>query len=186
MVFLGDYSVTFSSALEFLKDQGSLAARRYDSMDNESKEGYVIATGSFVLRHMDGIQRIYHAGAAGSDKDTPLPPVTPSELAKLRTHRFIVDVLEPQLPRLASIMTKTDIARRRAIQCEDPLREALQKQGSATSFKDSWAVCQNRFIRLQEFCGGLATAFPGTAVIESDFSVVNLLCVTCTRVPYIV
>jgi hypothetical protein len=37
----------------------------------------------------------------------------------------------------------------------------------------SWAVCQNRFIRLQEFCGGLPTVFPGTAVVESDFSVVN-------------
>jgi hypothetical protein len=79
---LGDYPVTFSSALDFLKDQGSLAARRYDSMDNESKERCVIATGSFVLRLMDGIQLIYHAGAAGSDKHTPLPPVTPSELCE--------------------------------------------------------------------------------------------------------
>jgi hypothetical protein len=61
----------------------------------------------------------------------------------------------------------------RAIQCEDPQKEALQKLDSATSFKDSWAVCQNRFIRFQEFCGGLATVFPGTAVVESDFSLVN-------------
>jgi hypothetical protein len=103
---LGDYSVTFSSALDFLKDQGSLSARRNDSMDNESKERCVVATGSFVLRLMDGIQRIYHAGAAGSDKHTSLPLETPSELAKLRIHRFIVDVLEPQRPRLASIMTE--------------------------------------------------------------------------------
>jgi hypothetical protein len=28
----------------------------------------------------------------------------------------------------------------RAIQCEGPLREEMQKQGSATSFKDSRAV----------------------------------------------
>jgi hypothetical protein len=105
---LGGYSVTFSSALDFLKDQGSLAARRYDSMD-ESEERRVVATGSFVLRLMDGIQRIYHKGAAGSDKDTPLQPVTPGELAKLRTHRFIVDVLEPQRPRLASILTEADM-----------------------------------------------------------------------------
>jgi hypothetical protein len=178
---LGEYSVTCSSVLDFLKDQGSLAARKYDSLDNESKERCVFARGSFVLRLMDGIQRISHAGAAGSDRHTPLPPVTPGELAKLRTHRFIVDVLEPQRPRLASIKTEADIhvievehrELLRAIQCEDPLREALQKQGSATSFKDSWAVCQNRFIHLQEFCGGLATVFPGTAVVESDFSVVN-------------
>jgi hypothetical protein len=158
-----------------------LAARKYDSLDNKSKERCVFASGSFVLRLMDGIQRIYRAGAAGSDSYTPLPPVTPGELAKLRTHRSIVDVLEPQRPRLASITTETDIhviemehrEPLHAIQCEDPLREALQKQGGATSFKDSWAVCQNHFIHHEEFCGGLATVFPGTLVVESDFSVVN-------------
>jgi hypothetical protein len=58
---------------------------------------------------------------------------------------------------------------------EDPLREALHKRGCATIlvFKDSWAICQNRFIRLQEFCGGLATVFPGTAVVQSDFAIVK-------------
>jgi hypothetical protein len=61
----------------------------------------------------------------------------------------------------------------RARQCEDPLRKALQKHGSANSFIDSWAVCQNRFIRRHEFYGGLATVFPGTSVVESNFSVVN-------------
>jgi hypothetical protein len=99
---LGDYSVTFSSALDFLKDQWSLAARKYDSVDNDSMERCMVATGFFVLGLMDRIQRIYHAGAAGSDKHPPLPPVTPGELAKPRTHRFIVDILEPQRPRLAS------------------------------------------------------------------------------------
>jgi hypothetical protein len=59
------------------------------------------------------------------------------------------------------------------LQCADPLREALQKQCIATSFKDSSAVCQNRFICLQVFCGGLATVFPGTTVAKSGFSVVH-------------
>jgi hypothetical protein len=167
--------VSLSSALDFHKGQGSLAARKYDSMDNESKERCVVAAGYFALRYMDGIQRSYHAGAAGSDKHTPLPPVNPGELAKRRANRFIVDVLEPQRLRMASIMTEADMhvtavehrEHLRAIQCEDPLREAQQKQGSASSFKDSWVVCQDRFIRIEEFCGGLATVFPGPAVVES-------------------
>ena len=29
------------------------------------------------------------------------------------------------------------------------------------------------FFELQLFCGGLATLFPGTATVESDFSIVN-------------
>ena len=30
-----------------------------------------------------------------------------------------------------------------------------------------------RFEKLKEFCGGLATVFPGTATVESDFSLIN-------------
>ena len=32
---------------------------------------------------------------------------------------------------------------------------------------------QERFKHLKLFCGGLATAFPGTSTVESDFSVVK-------------
>jgi hypothetical protein len=32
---------------------------------------------------------------------------------------------------------------------------------------------QNHFKHLKEFCGGLATAFPGTSSVESDFSIVT-------------
>jgi hypothetical protein len=141
----------------------------------------VFASGSFVLRFMDRIQRIYHTGAVDSDKQTPLPPVTPRRTCEAPDTQVIIVVLEPQVPRLASTMTEANMRvieaehreLLRAIQCEDPLTEALQTQGSATSFKDSRAICQNRFTRLQEFYGGLATFFPGTAVVESDFSVAN-------------
>jgi hypothetical protein len=59
---------------------------------------------------------------------------------------------------------------------EDHLREALQKRGSATNLVSKSFVLLVRavvFIRLQEFWGGLATVFPGTAVVEFDFSIVN-------------
>jgi hypothetical protein len=36
-----------------------------------------------------------------------------------------------------------------------------------------WHYVQNRFKYLERFCGGLATAFPGTSTVESDFSVVK-------------
>ena len=42
-----------------------------------------------------------------------------------------------------------------------------------TSFAKGWAAVLGRFERLKEFCGGLATVFPGTATVESDFSVLN-------------
>jgi hypothetical protein len=38
---------------------------------------------------------------------------------------------------------------------------------------ESWAVAHGRFPLVQKFCGGLASAFPNTAIVESDFSVIN-------------
>ena len=42
-----------------------------------------------------------------------------------------------------------------------------------TTFLQGWHFVQNRFKYLERFCGGLATAFPGTSTVVSDFSVVK-------------
>ncbi len=38
---------------------------------------------------------------------------------------------------------------------------------------EGWALCRNRFDKLQLFAGGLASMFPNTATVESDFSVIG-------------
>ena len=40
-------------------------------------------------------------------------------------------------------------------------------------FKDGWSDTGGRFSVLRDFCGGLATIFPVTATVESDFSIVK-------------
>ena len=40
-------------------------------------------------------------------------------------------------------------------------------------FERCWAQYGQRYQRLRDFVGGLATVFPGTATVESDFSVIN-------------
>ena len=42
-----------------------------------------------------------------------------------------------------------------------------------TTFEQGWGFTEERFTHLKTFCGGLATAFPGTSTVESDFSVVK-------------
>ena len=42
------------------------------------------------------------------------------------------------------------------------------------SFSDGWkCIGSGRFTKLKEFCGGLATVFPGTSTVKSDFPIVN-------------
>lgn len=43
-----------------------------------------------------------------------------------------------------------------------------------SSFADAWSVLNiNGFQNLRAFCGGIATLFPGTCTVESDFSVLR-------------
>jgi hypothetical protein len=42
-------------------------------------------------------------------------------------------------------------------------------------FRESWKLLEGRFEELVDFAGGLATIIPGTATVESDFSVIHWL-----------
>jgi hypothetical protein len=44
---------------------------------------------------------------------------------------------------------------------------------SQLAFKDGWSLLGRPFLNLMEFCGVIATLFPGTSTIESDFSILR-------------
>eukprot|EP00171_Calliarthron_tuberculosum_P001426 IDg1426t1 len=44
---------------------------------------------------------------------------------------------------------------------------------ASTGFDEGWRLCQGRFGTLRQFAGGLASIFPNTATVESDFSVIG-------------
>ena len=48
--------------------------------------------------------------------------------------------------------------------------KALDRFNSFTSFEVAWSIVDLRFNVLRDFCGGIATVFPNTAMVEADFS----------------
>lgn len=46
--------------------------------------------------------------------------------------------------------------------------------GCGEVFNRSWAPIKKRFPNLVVFCGDVATTFPGTATVQSDFSNIHL------------
>jgi hypothetical protein len=56
---------------------------------------------------------------------------------------------------------------------ESSLKIVLQNSTSTDGFQDSRAPLGARFPTLRDLCGGLATVFPGTSSVESDFSILN-------------
>jgi hypothetical protein len=62
----------------------------------------------------------------------------------------------------------------RAVYDNEPhVTKAIDQHDENTFFNDAWDVVKGRFSGLRQFCGGLATAFPNMATIESDFSMVK-------------
>jgi AAA15 family ATPase/GTPase len=62
----------------------------------------------------------------------------------------------------------------------DAIKKILESHDEKVYFNDAWDSITSemadgtiRFAKLRQFCGGLATAFPNTCAVESDFSVVK-------------
>jgi hypothetical protein len=57
-----------------------------------------------------------------------------------------------------------------AFHSESTLSDSLKAHGATIELADAWQPLGTRFAKLRQFCGGLATFFPGTDTLESDFS----------------
>ena len=110
------------------------------------------------------------------------PPVLPHNLVTIRTNE-LCEIIRPHRARLEKAgWTAAQIDQieedhrelRRAVSSESQFKASLLEcSDSRTSFMEGWALCRNRFDKLQLFTGGFASMFPSTATVESDFSVIG-------------
>ncbi|KAI9922230.1 hypothetical protein PsorP6_000481 [Peronosclerospora sorghi] len=100
------------------------------------------------------VERDINNAAAG-----PLPPVLPHEIVKLSGQQFSHIIREQKL-------RKKNCAQRR----EPQFKKYLDDCDHKTSFEKGWFFAGKRCPLLQEFAGVIATVFPGTSTVESDFS----------------
>ena len=109
------------------------------------------------------------------------PPVMPVELVKMRTGAFINDVLDPFRQHLKKFWLAEQIDQ---VECdhkdmllayarEPSIKEILDAHDHKTFFNDAWDSVKTRFLTLRQFCGGLASMFPNTTSVESDFCMVK-------------
>ena len=56
---------------------------------------------------------------------------------------------------------------------DETFKTMLNGMAAGVGFHDAWVTVQPRFPKLCEFAGGLATIYPGTTRVESDFSVIG-------------
>jgi hypothetical protein len=170
-----------SSIRDQFADLGRFALSRYTALADDDKERLESAVGKLFLNAREGITAIGAERAAdNSISRDRLPTVLPRDLRYLTPRAFNSIVLKRarRLAHSGSQELCTDLERefkefKRGIHGDSALREALELQHSIVSFADVQCPLGERFSRLKQFSCGIATVFPATSTVESDFSVIK-------------
>jgi len=132
---------------------------------------------------VDGIANIQAERDEQNHASSDIPCVLPHELVKMSTGEFGKTIVDIHLQQLRHSWTEESIAEIEkkhrqlviAYRVELVLKSAIDAYASIDikSFKTAWDIVQGRFEILRDFCGGIATIFPNTASVESDFSILG-------------
>ena len=111
------------------------------------------------------------------------PPVLPHSLAAICPAE-VTKLIRPQRGRLVKAgwseaqidqIEQDHCDLRHASSSEALFKDLLVKCSDlSTSFDKGWGLCQGWFDSLRQFAGGLASMFPNTASVESDFLLVGV------------
>ena len=180
----GRWLVDYSQIVLFLESLGMHSRQTLQTLDDELHRKVLHSIDYLTISIVEGIINIQAERNERNNADDDLPPVLPHELVKLSTSDFgkkIVDIHLQQLRHSWNERTiaEIEIQHRQlsiAYRQEPALKSALDKYSeevSIKSFDTAWAIVEGRFEILRDFCGGIATVFPNTASVESDFSILG-------------
>ncbi len=178
-----NWFVTFESLELFVRNQGFRAEGHFDALDDSAQRDVLTSIGMFVMSIVQGIINIQakrNSCNELADKEAPL--VMSSDLIRVQPVMFFRDVLQPRKVHLIKANWDEDAIYEieqqhrdlvKAYKYEPPVKTILDQHDHKTKFNDAWEALGIRFATLQTFCGGLATLFPNSTFVESDFSVLK-------------
>ena len=174
------YSIKLVDVMEVLEDLGSFVINAMEQISREEMAFTIKNLARLSVNLIAAIARIVAERDSRNDAAEVMPPALPHQLVKLRGREFS-DIVRRHAARLSVHWNAQSIELieqefqdlRAAYDREPSLKQALDECDHKTTFVKGWGYVQERFRHLKKFCGGLATAFPGTSTVESDFSVVK-------------
>ena len=182
-VVSGPYRVTYENAEKFIKDQDSFVVALLQNLKENDHAEYIMVVRSTAIlfaNGVNGLSRIVVERDTANEPIDNIPPVLSNDLVKLRPFDFSQLVLL-QNERLKVSMTDEDIIQindqfkmlKDAYRREVDLKDILDQFNYKTTFQNGWKILDSRFPLLCQFVGGLASVFPGTSTVESNFSVIG-------------
>jgi hypothetical protein len=177
----GDYAVALANVSGFMEEMGMFVQDRLSAMDSGHRETLLRLSACAILELVDGIT----AGVAETTEDNEAyidaaPDVLPHQSVRILPRDFCV-YLQRHRARLDYTFSNEEmetIERQHKALCDSyhrqpDVRSSIDSFDDIAAYCDAWIGLRNTFPLLERFVGGLATIFPGTSTVESDFSVVK-------------
>jgi hypothetical protein len=176
-----NWFITFESLELFVRNQGSRAEGHFDALDNSTQRDVLTSISMFAVSIVQGIIDIQaKRNSRNEPTDKEAPPVMSSDLVRVQPVVFFRNILQPRNVHLIKANWNEDdiyeIEQQhcdlvKAYKYEPPVKTILDQRNHKTKFNDAWEALGIRFATLRTFYGGLATLFPNSTSIESDFSI---------------
>jgi hypothetical protein len=179
----GSFSLSHDHARSSLDGLDLFVIQKLAAMDPTAVHELVVAVARMFVSVGDGIVKIVAERDSSNQAGDELPPVLPHQLVKNDLRAFN-GILSDQMPRLEKKFTAIQIHQigkdftnlLRAYREETLFKRTTDSCNDLdTDFAVGWmkAGAGDRFPALCQFCGDLASAFPNTATVESDFSIIG-------------
>lgn len=176
VIIFRHYKIVKDDIEDTIKDCGVFYEEAWNGLAGDTQKTVWRSLAKTVLAIVTGIDEVEDQNVASTG--TAYPPVLPHQLVKMRSFQFNEIVSEHRARLLTEerfeLVQKDHQELLRAYRDDENIRKEIDSTSEETSFKEGWkCISGNKFAAIKEFCGGLATIFPGTATVESDFSIVN-------------
>ncbi|RLN94797.1 hypothetical protein BBJ28_00016514 [Nothophytophthora sp. Chile5] len=170
-----------SSAKAYLIELDPWIESGLDNLQSEAKITVVSAVAKMFVMAASGVNSIVAERNSDNTVAEEVPPVLPHQLVHINMPAFNSqfelhhDRLLLHLDPVAVHQIGQEFVRLRRMYRTDELARAnLDKAtDTRTSFAEGWIDLGPQLPRLQQYCGDLASAFPNTTTVQSDFSVLG-------------
>jgi hypothetical protein len=168
--------------VEHIHGQGSFSKHCYHDLCAEDQRDAVKQIAWFAVHVVAGCDRVKaERDSDNNASEHDAPPVLPIQLVKMAPCKFISDVLDVYRPRLLQYWSedKVDLIEQqqreliRRFNGEQHVKQIAELYKETKSFNEAGDKLSIPSEELRQFCGGLATAFPHTTSVESDFSILK-------------
>ena len=151
-----------------------------DELESDDLQSVLVSVVKLFVESASCIMVILVEYDSSNERGTGLPPFIPHQLVNIDMRTFVsyVNGHRERLERTLSAVDINHIADnlthlQPAYREETVFKAAVNASASFMDFPRCWEVTSGQFTDLRRFSGGLATTFPNTATVESDFSVLG-------------